>query len=76
MGDVYKMSQSRKKWIELYDGEYHTIWETPKRKNGEYDYIIAYRGMYVYFSPKEFSELADGLRDVTSGKKPNGDCYR
>ena len=26
--------------------------------------------------PKEFSELADGLRDVASGKKPNGDCYK
>ena len=70
------MSQSRKKWIELFGGEYHTIWETPKRKNGEYDYIIAYRGMYVYFSPKEFSDLVDGLREVSAGKKCNGDIYK
>jgi len=32
--------------------------------------------MYVYFSPKEFSELIDGLREVSAGKKPNGDIYK
>ena len=70
------MNQPRKKWIEVYDGEYHTVYETPKKKNGEYNYILSYRGMYVYFSPKEFSDLVDGLREVSAGKKCNGDIYK
>ena len=69
-------SRHSKKWIELFDGEYHTVYETPKKKSGEYNYILAYRGMYVYFTPKEFSELIDGLREVSSGKASSGDCYR
>ena len=70
------MSQPRKKWTELFNGEYHSIYETRKRKNGEYDYVLSYRGMYVYFTPKEFSELIDGFREVAGGREPNGDCYK
>ena len=44
--------------------------------HGDYNYILSYRGMYVYFSPKEFSDLVDGLREVSAGKAPNGDCYK
>ena len=71
------MNQPRKKWIEVFDGEYHTVYETPKKKNGEYNYILSYRGMYVYFTPKEFSELVGGFKEVESKLfKSNGNCYQ
>ena len=65
-----------KKWTRLFKGEYQSIWETPKDKDGDFDYVFSSRGVFVYFTPKEFSELVDGIRDVASGKKPNGDYYR
>ena len=36
-----------------------------KNKKGESDYILSYRGMYVWFNVKEFSELIDGFREVS-----------
>jgi len=76
MGDVYKMSQSNKKWTRLFKGEYQSIWETPKDKDGDFDYVFSSRGVFVYFNPKEFSELMDGFREISDSYKPNGDCYR
>ena len=77
MEGVIRMSQPKNKWIELFDGEYHTVYETPKKKNGEYNYILSYRGMYVYFTPKEFSELVGGFKEVESKLfKSNGNCYQ
>ncbi len=71
-----KMTQSRKKWNRLFKGEYQSIWETPKDKDGNFDYVFSSRGVFVYFSPKEFSELVDGLNQVSNGKNPVGDCYQ
>ena len=48
-----------------------------KNKKGESDYILSYRGMYVWFNVKEFSELIDGFREVSDKLfKPKGDCYK
>ena len=71
------MKGSRREWKELYDGEYHSLYETEKNKKGDSDYILSYRGMYVWFNVKEFSELIDGFREVSDKLfKPKGDCYK
>ena len=71
------MSKPRKEWIRRFKGEYQSIWETPKDKNGDFDFVFTSRGVFVYFTPKEFSELMDGMKEVSDQLfKPNGDCYR
>ena len=70
------MSRSSKKWTRLFKGEYQSIWETPKDKDGDFDYVFSSRGVFVYFNPKEFSELMDGFREISDSHKPNGDFYR
>ena len=71
------MKRTRSDWKELYDGEYHTIYETQKNKKGNRDYVLYHRGIYEYFTPSEFSELIDGFREVSDKMfKPKGDCYK
>ena len=71
------MGQTRKKWKHLFKGEYQDIWETSKDKDGECNYVFSSRGMYVYFTPKEFSELLGGFKEVESKLfKSNGNCYQ
>ena len=71
------MTNSAKKWKKLSQGEYQSFWETPKDKSGEYDYVLRLRGIYLYFTPKEFSELLDMTKEVENTiYEPRGDCYR
>jgi len=64
-------------WKELHDGEYHTIYETEKNKKGEKDIVLSIRGMFVYFTPKEFSELIDGIKNASDTLfQPKGRCYQ
>ena len=78
MGGVRKeMKKPKRDWKELYDGSYHALYEDAHNKKGENDYILSYRGMYVYFTPKEFSELIDGFKEAANQLfKPKGDCYK
>ena len=71
------MKRSRRDWKELFDGEYHTLYETQKNKKGDHDYVLYHRGIYEYFTPSEFSELIDAFRIAANELfKPKGDCYK
>ena len=69
--------RTRRGWKELYDGEDHAIYETEKKKKGEKDIVLSIRGMFVYFTPKEFSELIDGVKNASDTLfQPKGGCYQ
>ena len=44
------------------------------------DDLTSFQSVHVHFETiearEEFSELIDGLREVSAGKKPNGDIYK
>ena len=71
------MTNISKQWKKLSQGEYQSFWQTPKDKNGESDFVLRLRGMYLYFDLKEFSELFDMIKEVENAiYEPKGDCYR
>jgi hypothetical protein len=69
--------RTKNNWKELYDGEDHAIYETEKNKKGEKDIVLSIRGIFVYFTPKEFSELIDGVKNASDTLfQPKGGCYQ
>ena len=71
------MTHNSKIWKQLSEGEYQSFWETPKDKGGECDYVFRLRGMFLYFTPKEFLELLGMCKEVEDVLfPPHGDCYK
>ena len=71
------MKNSSKQWKKLSQGEYQSFWETPKDKDGECDYVLRLRGMFLYFTSKEFSELLGMCKEAGDVLfPPHGDCYK
>ena len=71
------MTRSSKKWRKLSAGEFQSFWETPKDKDGNQNFVLRLRGMFLHFTPKEFSELLDLAKEVENTIFPTkGDFYR
>ena len=71
------MTQNSKKWKKLFEDEYEVIWQTPKRKNKEYGYVISSRGVDIHYTKEEFEGHVYAVGRVNDElHKPNGSCYQ
>ena len=71
------MTQNSKKWKKLFEAEHEVYWQTPKKKNKEYDYVISSRGIDIYYTKTEFEDhiyAVNRVHDLLY--KPNGRCYQ
>ena len=65
-------------WKQIFEGEYLDIWQTPKGKDGQCDFVLAVGGTHLFLKANTvFTELKVATDAVNREmSKPKETCYQ
>ena len=65
-------------WKQIFEGEYLDIWQTPKGKDGQCDFVLAVGGTHLFLNANTVFQELKVATDTVSREmfKPDEACYQ